>query len=665
MIGASLKAAEGGLEAEELDAERMAAVLRQYGFEVERRWRAEASRDGILAGYRRLIERVGPGDAAVVYFAGHGGRVVVDPQASSSERVRVLSTQFQFIAPTDYAQRTEDDFRGISSWELSQLLGQLTDKTDNVTVILDCCFSSQMSRAGEAAADTVVRALPKLTWRLIGDQLDEVRARFGPIDGPGPMGNPKAVRFAACGDWQTAVQILDAKGQPGGLFTQVLIAALEEIGDAPVSWRALGDVVRARVLRTITTQRPVVEGPVKRRLFSVQEIDAATIPLTNAGGVLRLGAGRLTGVSVGDVYGVTRVSAASLSEQAMITRVRVERVEALHSLAEVVDTYPDRGSIPREAVAWPIARALARHAIWIDAPEPERAALEAAIARSARLEVAASQQYRVGELRVRSGELHVVARDGRDLEPVSRAWLIPEAIRQLEQLAVAQTLIELEGEHGLPDSEVEVEWGTVRAAGVRIPQPAHGAELGLSDRIYLRVTCRAAELRFVHVFNIGLSGNITQLSAYAPSGIRLGPGQDHLVGIGPDPASPRTGLPLAWPAGLRRSEPGVDSLIVIVTTRSAELRALETDNQGPHEQARAANSQLLQLLAQIHEGGTWKANATPDPFCVVRRSFVLHPQEAPIAEAPMEISGQVSGQASGQASGQMSAQMSGQTSGPA
>jgi Caspase domain len=627
VIGAALRAPAEGLPAEELDAERMAEMLRRYGFEVERLRRAGASRDGILAGYRRLIERVTPGDAAVIYFAGHGG-MVIDPQAPPSERT--LQKRFQFIVPSDYAQSTEDDFRGISSWELSQLLGQLTDRTDNVTVILDCCFSSQMSR-DQVVTGAVVRALPKLTWLTIGQQLDKVRARFGPIGGPGVMGNPKAVRLAACGDWQTAVQTLDAQGRPGGLLTQVLIATLEEIGDAPVSWRALGDVIRTRVLRTITTQRPIVEGPVMRRLFSVQEIDAAAIPLTNVDGVLRLGAGRLAGVTVGDIYGVTRIGAESFSEKAVIARVRVERVEALHAFAELIEGYPGRGSIPQDAVAWPLELSLARHAVWIDAPEAERAALEEAIARSARLQVAADRQHLVGELCVCGGALQVIARDRHVLEPASGAWSIPEAIRQLDRLAAAQTLIELEGEHGLAEEDVELEWGTVHAGGVRIPRSAHWAALGLGDRIYLRVTNRAAAPRFVHVFNIGLAGDITLLSGYAPAGIRLDQGQEDLVGIGPDPAAPVVGCQLVWPVGLRRSEPGVDTLIVIVTTRPAELRALETADKGSRGQARGADSQLLRLLAQVHEGGTRQAKAAPDPFFVVRRSYVLYPLEAPIA----------------------------------
>jgi Caspase domain len=629
VIGASLKVPAEDLAAEEFDAERMAEMLRRYGFEIERLQRAGASRDGILAGYRRLIERVGPGDATVVYFAGNGG-MVIDPQAPSGERV--LPKRFQFIAPTDYTQSTEDDFRGISAWELSQLLGQLTDRTDNVTVIFDCCFSSQMSR-DQAVTGAAVRALPKLTWLTIGKQLDKVRERFGPIGGPGVMGNPKAVRLAACGDWQTAVQTVDEQGRPGGLFTQALIATLEEIGDAPVSWRAIGEAIRMRVLRTITTQRPVVEGPVKRLLFSLTEVDTPSVPISRRGDELRIDAGQIVGVSVGDIYGVTAIGKADFAPEESIAQVAVDRVEALHAIVRPIQWSPGRDAIPPDAVAWPIERALTRHVVKLDVPEPWRTALEAAVASSARLRVATDRQHRVGELRMAGGELRVLTRDGRELEPSSPLWSVPDAIRQLEYLAVAQALVELEGEHRLADEDVEIEWGTVHPGGVRIPRPAHGAALGLGDRIYLRLRNRTQLPRFVHVFNIGLRGRISLLSNFAPSGVRLGPEQEELVGVGPDRDSKANGFQLDWPRDLRRDEPGSVTLLILVTARPVDLRVLETDDKaGARKQVSANESPLQRLMRQLYDGGTRStAAAAADPFFVVRRSYVLYPLEAPIA----------------------------------
>ncbi len=619
VIGAALERPEAGTPGEELDAARMAKMLGERGFAVDLLRGPDATRAGILEGYRRLIDCVAPGDVAVVYFSGHGG-LLIDPEAPGGERVQ--PRRFQFIAPTDFAQTTDDDFRGISAWELSQLLRKLTGRTENVTVILDCCHASQMSR-DQAVAGAPARALPKLTWLGIGKHHDDVRARFGPIDAPGAMGNPKAVRLAASGDWQPAIQTVDAEGQPIGMLTQALLAVLAEIGDAEVSWRALGDAIRMRVLRQVTMQRPMVEGPVKRRLFSLTETETAAIAIEPRGDALRLGAGRLAGVSAGDVYGVTEIDAPGFSPETEIARVRVERVEALHAIARPIEWSPGHDALRREAIAWPLELALARHAVWLDAAEPERAELEAAIARSARLRVATPPRSPVvGELRARGGELLALPRAGRPIDRGARPWSVPDAIRQLEQLAAAQTLVELEGEHGLADEEVEIEWGTVHAGGALIPRPAHWAALGLGDRIYLRLRNRAAgQPRFAHVFNVGLGGKISLLSAYAPAGIRIGPGREELVG---------NGYRLGWPEGARRDEPGVDTLIVIVTTRAAELRVLETADAEARKKAWAVGSPLQRLLTQLHDGKPRDA-APAEPFFVARRSYVLYPLQAPIA----------------------------------
>src|SRR5689334_18580434 len=77
----------GGLSGPIGDAERMAAMLEELGFddkEIELCVDAKtASRSGIIEGYRRLIERTQKGDAALVYYSGHGARVLSSSGAVS------------------------------------------------------------------------------------------------------------------------------------------------------------------------------------------------------------------------------------------------------------------------------------------------------------------------------------------------------------------------------------------------------------------------------------------------------------------------------------------------------------------------------------------------------------------------------------------------------
>ena len=129
--------------------EGMAAMLQSRRFAVDVRMRDRATRAGILAGYDELIANARPDRPTVFYYSGHGffGFAPVETRAC------------QGICPTDFDPHSEHDFRGITSWELSFKLAELARHTRNITVILDCCYASQMSR-NAAASDAVPCALP-------------------------------------------------------------------------------------------------------------------------------------------------------------------------------------------------------------------------------------------------------------------------------------------------------------------------------------------------------------------------------------------------------------------------------------------------------------------------------------------------------------------------
>ncbi|HWU88189.1 MAG TPA: hypothetical protein VN253_12970, partial [Kofleriaceae bacterium] len=85
---------------------------------------------------------------------------------------------------------------------------------------------------------------------------------------------------------------------------------------------------------------------------------------------------------------MTKLGAAGFTSQTAVARVELERVEALHAVGRRIEWLGGHTTLPETAVAWPLKRALARHAVRIDAPASERAALEAEVDRSARLRVA-------------------------------------------------------------------------------------------------------------------------------------------------------------------------------------------------------------------------------------------------------------------------------------
>ena len=108
------------LRAVDRDVRAMTDMLHERGFVVDERTGAQATRSGILAAYDALIDGVQRDEPAVFYYAGHGFHAVADHGP--------LRT-CQGICPFDLDATSTDDFRGITAWELSIKLAELTQRT--------------------------------------------------------------------------------------------------------------------------------------------------------------------------------------------------------------------------------------------------------------------------------------------------------------------------------------------------------------------------------------------------------------------------------------------------------------------------------------------------------------------------------------------------------
>src|ERR1700730_6275885 len=90
-----------GLSGPEVDVERMRAALSALEFEVRACIGRDARRDGIIASYGELVADTAQGDAAVVYYSGHGG-LAPNPDYTPLDSAENFQPRFyQFIVPTD------------------------------------------------------------------------------------------------------------------------------------------------------------------------------------------------------------------------------------------------------------------------------------------------------------------------------------------------------------------------------------------------------------------------------------------------------------------------------------------------------------------------------------------------------------------------------------
>ncbi|HWO25648.1 MAG TPA: caspase family protein [Kofleriaceae bacterium] len=617
------------LQGVEHDVRAMQEMLGRRGFDVDVCLGPAATRDGILAAYDRLIARCAEGDVAVIYYSGHG---------FYSLPVLASGRPWHGIVPVDLGASTDDDFRGITAWELSIKLAQLTGKTRNVTVILDCCNSSQISRNPGRP-----RVLPHPLKVGFAAHDAALRAKYGAAcDAVHPTGNPDAVRVVACGLTESAYEYVGSSGQYQGVFTEALLGVLAEAADEELSWAAIGDALRARVLRTFPYQRPDLEGPIRRRLFSLDEqndISAAPFKYTrdvDTGSGFRIGAGRLVGVQVGDVYGAMPFGATAFRRKHAIAELVVEQVSVTYADLSLRTWENGHTTLPFNAVAFPLQRQATLRPVALDVPETARPAIERALAAMRTLRVAAPGEEPLAWLRVAGDDVTIEDPLGPLFPPVRLQSELQHAAKNLANLGAAQGLRELIGEQGVHRSEVEIAWGVVDRGEPR-QMPEAGGSLGLRDRIYVRIRSQAQRQLYAHIFNIGVRGKITLLSNSAWSGIPLRYGEDFIFGARPD--GKLTGLSLSWPRELPRSTfPRVDELIVIVSTRQASLEQLETTEQ--FATTRAIGTKLQDLLAQLQDGifrDVSRVLEDPEDYLIKRFSFYLHPRDAVMADVPFEV----------------------------
>jgi len=618
------------------------SLLQSRGFEIVPCLGADATRRGILCAYDQLIAQTCAGDAAVIYYTGHGGLVTNTEHAHDA----ALPRNIQHICPSDFAETTDGDFRGIGALELSLQLAALTSKTTNATVILECCFSAQMSR-GDEPGDAPVTP-PTLTRAGLTKYLEAVRERAAGFEPLVLTGNPDAVRVAASGQTEQArwvglppveqLRPLGIELTPHdswiGAMTLGLSQILGELGKARVSWRSIAPELRAR----LRVQRPELEGPISRVPFTLATVDATTFAVRRDGDAALVEAGRLLGVSVGDVYGIVPPGAQGSDPAARIATLTIDQVCATHSRATRIAWKNGHGELPPGAAAVALTLALERYPVRIVAPAPERALIEAALQTSGRVRAATTEeQDPLAELHLAPSGLVLRDAEGPLFPPARFPEGLACAVLDVANLATERRLRALGDDGGLAPTDVSVELGLVGPDRTFRRIADHGEALGLGNTIALRLTNHTEANLFANVFNLGLRRRIALLSATAASGVELPPGTEVLIGEAPD--GTLAGFPLSWPQGLPDDRPRLDTIMVMITAAETDLRVLESESH--LARSSSALTPMQQLLAQLASGQPRGrgdgADLSPERFAIHWRDYRLFPLPASLDLGAPEV----------------------------
>ncbi|KAG8690230.1 hypothetical protein FRC08_010595 [Ceratobasidium sp. 394] len=291
----------------------------------------QATRDGIInAFWTHLIQNkeIKPSDPIVIYFAGHGD--------SHPAPVGLYSTdgRWEFILPHDASIWNPDGTYnwGIPDRTLGALIYQLSKaKGDNITVILDSCFSGSGTRGqsrSRQSHDPDAPPVPPTLDREILQMPPPTASVHATVTKKSPRkllapSLETHVLLAACQNHELAQEVTNTDPitkelldpPTSGLFTSALLRALRECNAATTSYSelmriVLNDTARqtSRSSSGLSVQTPQCEGRKKDRLlfrtqFAMSKGMIALLP-TRTKSIFRIKAGSASGIQVGTELGV-------------------------------------------------------------------------------------------------------------------------------------------------------------------------------------------------------------------------------------------------------------------------------------------------------------------------------------------------------------------------
>ncbi|KAG6899196.1 hypothetical protein C0993_012399 [Termitomyces sp. T159_Od127] len=229
-------------------------------------------------------------DPILIYYAGHGAET--DPPdhrwATSSENRKV-----QMLLPHDFVKNPERSEgirgQGILDMTISKILSTIAEnKSNNITVIFDCCHSGSGTRATDGLT---VRGVDLPTNYVVPANL---------LEHPQSTGLRSHVLLAACERGRQAFE-----NQVHGLFTEELLSLLKKEDINRLSYK---DIIMR--IRHLPSQAPQCEGVYSDRIIFTAEnkprpavFDIKPIPgMSNQ--FTFDSAGQAHGVTIGDKFAV-------------------------------------------------------------------------------------------------------------------------------------------------------------------------------------------------------------------------------------------------------------------------------------------------------------------------------------------------------------------------
>ncbi len=222
---------------------------------------AQATRDGVVAGFRTHLAQAGKGDVVLFAYSGHGSQELPATEFAYGD----ASGKLQNLLLFDAGQEAGGHFVWpLADKELGMLLDEVVGRGAHVVAMLDCCHSGDgtrdafvtirqwnpaTARGSDAAAQT---AIDKLKGpRPLDGFLDGTLQHFEKRTSAGH------IALSACQSSELAKELM-VGDEHRGAFTATMIEVLETVGNK-ADYRSVVAAVRSRLERTVERQRPCVD----------------------------------------------------------------------------------------------------------------------------------------------------------------------------------------------------------------------------------------------------------------------------------------------------------------------------------------------------------------------------------------------------------------------
>jgi hypothetical protein len=135
--------------------------LREFDLHLRVLINQQASRQGIIDGFRQHLAQAKSDDVALFYYAGHGAQTEV-PKALESKAPKSKAIESEAIGPTlpnritqtlvCYDSRIDDHHWDLAQLELAQLIAEVSQNNPHITLVLDCGYAIEGAEAAPSIA---------------------------------------------------------------------------------------------------------------------------------------------------------------------------------------------------------------------------------------------------------------------------------------------------------------------------------------------------------------------------------------------------------------------------------------------------------------------------------------------------------------------------------